>query len=186
MVRQATLIWAGAGGVSGQTALFFQDGATGFDIEDAIAEFELAIRPALANTTTVTDTGVIRDMSTASGVLTGEVALTSSPVTTGSGGASAVPNASQGLIRIATGIFLNGRHLRGRIYVPGMSASTVLGTGEVNTTGLNALAAAGTALVTSGVYGVWHRPVGGAGGVIHPANATSAWAEFAVQRRRRG
>lgn len=185
MVRQAKILWAAAGGAGGETVLHFDNVVTNAGILSAYNAFAAAIAPALASSTNLRLNAEVRDYDTATGGLTDITSLTPPAQVNGSGGASAVPNAAQGLIRFRTGLIIGRRLLQGRLYVPGMSSSTQLGTGEVNTTGLNALNAAGAALVTPQSVVVWHRPVNGAGGQSSYLDTATGWSEYAVQRRRR-
>lgn len=185
MVQQVLLRWAANGGAGGVSVLHASDIAVPADIQLSITAFLNALKPNLCTGTVVTTEPTVRKIGTADGVLTGLGSLPSPPTATGTGGSSAVPNLAQGLIRLRTNNVVNGRFLQGRIFVPGLSSNTMLSTGELNPTGVLALAGAGQALVDSGVWGIWHRPVGGVGGVFSALSASSGWNEYASQRRRR-
>lgn len=185
MVQEVTLRWTAAGGAGGVTVLHAWDSATASDIVTSLGAFITAVRPALATSTSVAIDPVARTKNTVTGTLEGLTTLTVPAPVVGTGGATAVPNLAQGLIRLRTEQVVNGRFLQGRIFVPGMGSSTQNAQGEVNTAGTNALAAAGAALVDSLQWVIWHRPVGGSGGSYSFMSSASAWNEYASQRRRR-
>lgn len=185
MVKQATLEWTAAGGAGGVTVTHWLDTTPAADIATKLHGFASALAPQLASGTTIRLGAELKEFNTASGALVGLEPITPFTPVVGSGGPSAVPNAAQGLIRLRTNQVVNGRLLQGRIYVPGLSTATQLGNGEVNSSGIAALVAAGGVLTSELAFQVWHRPVLGAGGLSAPVVAVSAWTEFAVQRRRR-
>lgn len=94
-----------------------------------------------------------------------------------------LPRSSQGLIRLLTGVFNDGRQIRGRIFVPGLT-ETANGVGGIvaGATGL-ALGTAASDLVAdaSSTLLVWSRSAL----QDHPVVATSVWSQFAVLRSRR-
>lgn len=109
---------------------------------------------------------------------------------TGTGGVSgeALPLASQALIRFRTGEVVNGREVRGRVFVPALAESSN-DNGQVASGTLTTLNNATTALLgdANAVLVIWHRPPpdGSAFGSKHTVVAGSAWREFAVMRSRR-
>jgi hypothetical protein len=92
--------------------------------------------------------------------------------------------ATQGLIRWRTGVFIAGRELRGRTFIPGATESrsangrpdsTYITTAETAAQDLLDNAALGAALV---VYSVTHRQV-------ELVQSRSVWGQWAVLRSRR-
>lgn len=127
-----------------------------------------------------------RTLDEASGTLTGLQVDTTSR--TGVGGSPNPPlaDATQALIRWRTGLIVNGRFLQGRQFIPGVGTGNAVG-GNVRAAMLTAWNDALTTFVTGAAdFGVWHRPVAGAGGQFAQAVSGNVWEEFAVQRRRRG
>lgn len=185
MVKQVTLNWEAAGGAGGQTAMFFEDLTTPAAVATQVSAFLAAMDQVWANTTRCTPAPDIRIYNSNTGGLIGIAAFPSPTTITGTGGATAVPNAAQGLIRLRTDLVVGSRFLQGRIYVPGLAQSTQTATGELNAGAIAALQAAGQVLVDGDSYVVWHRPVNGAGGQQSFPVSASAWNEYAVQRRRR-
>lgn len=95
-----------------------------------------------------------------------------------------LPPANQGLVRLRTNFFANGRRIRGRIFVPGPTEGWT-STGSVNGTTLTNLQDAVNLLIANGgaagglqVYSVTHH-------IAAPVVSGSPWTEFAVQRSRR-
>lgn len=96
-----------------------------------------------------------------------------------------VPDASQGLIQWRTSEYRGGREVRGRTFIPGLGVSVLEG-GELSAAAIGQINVAAANLVTPSVgFGVWKRPVGGAGGELVPLSAGTAWTELAVLRGRR-
>jgi hypothetical protein len=91
-----------------------------------------------------------------------------------------LPPATQGLLRMHTGVFSNGRELRGRLFIPGVcEAQNNFGAPTVSYAGL-VLGAANT-LIGNGTWVVWSRKN------IQTELVTSAsvWTAFASLRSRR-
>lgn len=115
---------------------------------------------------------------------TGQITDTAfgTPSTQSSGGSGeSLPTATQGLIRTRTGTYVNGREIRGRMFVPRPSESSN-NFGAPNTTYVNALAGAAANLVDTGLDWVcWSRSSGQSAPIV----SVSAWNQFAVLRSRR-
>lgn len=101
---------------------------------------------------------------------------------TGAKTGAMLPRATQGLIRLGTGVFVGGREIRGRIFVPGLEVGAD-NNGSLEASYAAALEAATLTLQTdaNSALVVWSRKNGQMEGVI----ASSAWSEFAVLRSRR-
>lgn len=105
---------------------------------------------------------------------------------------TAMPGYTQGLVRLTTGGFVNGRNVHGRIFVPGNLEENNTN-GRPSTAYLSLLNQAATALRTAPpVLMVWARPLynktTGAlerAGSAYAVVSSSAWAEWAVLRSRR-
>ena len=116
----------------------------------------------------------------------GEIeSVTATTPVTGTGAVSAVmlPRASQGLVRWSTGIFIGGRQIRGRTFIPGLTVNTTVTDGVLNFTTVSVIDAAAAALIADANSDLR---------IYSPANGTSAsviagstWAEYAQLRSRR-
>jgi len=102
---------------------------------------------------------------------------------TGSG--NVLPPANQGLINALTDTFLNGRRLRGKVFVPGLVSSAANADGTVATIYRTLFATMGTNLIAAtSSPGPWriYSPTHGTSAVV---SSVSSPASFAVMRSRR-
>lgn len=93
----------------------------------------------------------------------------------------AVPNAAMALIRWRTGVFLGGRELRGRTFIPGFTETSVQANGNVSDTAVQALNTAAGTLISTSEVGIY-SPTKNA---FADATSASTWTEFAILRSRR-
>lgn len=93
-----------------------------------------------------------------------------------------LPFVSQGLLQLRTGTYYNGREVRGRIFIPGLTdgANT---NGTLATSVASPINGAAAALIANGAteWVVYSR----ANRVIQPVIAASCWDQFATLRTRR-
>jgi hypothetical protein len=115
--------------------------------------------------------GTAPHLDDASGQLTGLTAYT--PPATVTGTSVTAFSAPTGIsIRWNTASVVSGHLLRGRTYIVPTSGATFDTTGTIGTTTLASFQTAANAFVTTGGgatdwrFVVWHRPVGGSGGVF--------------------
>lgn len=117
-------------------------------------------------------------------VLTGQVEAVYT-VTGGSGtgadSGDAVPNAAMILVRWRTGVFLSGRELRGRTFIPGCTETSVDANGNLGSTAIAAINTANATLISGSEFGIY-SPTKNA---YSDASSGSTWSEFAVLRSRR-
>lgn len=111
---------------------------------------------------------------------------------TGYAAGDVLPPATQGLIRWTTGVFIGGRQIRGRTFIPAQLEANSSAAGAPAGTLVTAAAAAITALNGSTeVFCIYSRPQKNSAGSIIRAgqaaavNAGSLWDQFAVLRSRR-
>jgi hypothetical protein len=102
---------------------------------------------------------------------------------TGTNDTDLLPSMNQGLLQLRTGVYVEGRELRGRIFLPGWGENkSTAGRPSVST--LNDWVASANAELlgaldaTIVVYSLTHK-------VFAPVIAITAWNEFAVLRSRR-
>lgn len=184
-ITQILTDWTTASGAGKVTVMYF-DGATSITTQrTALTTFWQAVDDALDDSVTwaIRNAGVVVDDG--SGTLTGSWSSGSVVSGVGLGVTEPLPDATQTLIRWNTPNIVNGRFLRGRTYVPGLSSLNV-DEGNVRAAAITLIGAAATALVGSGAgLRVWHRPIAGSGGASFSATSAAVWPEFAVLRRRR-
>lgn len=133
---------------------------------------------------TIETTG--RELDDNTGTLT--AVWTEATAKTGAGAVAGqcVPDAAQILLRWNSGSIVNGRFVKGRNYIPGLSTASVTD-GNIAAAALTSFnAAVATFQAALNGFGIWHRPVAGAGGLMVGCQSASVWSEFAVLRHRRG
>ena len=180
-----TYVFTGPAGTPYYSRQYFE-GTTQADVDEAatrLEDFWQSFNTYIQSSMLGTLQGEAEVIDASTGLITNVLSAGTSVVTF-AGGAANVPLATQGLIRLQTTLFLNGRRLQGRIFIPGLAqAANALG---VPSAGFQAnMASAGLALAGLGtlnsalvVYSETHRAF---------ANVTSvtSWNKFAVMRSRR-
>ena len=122
------------------------------------------------------------DVITVAGGHTG--AYNTTPVTNpGSATGSGLPTASQILCQLRTGTYINNREVRGRIFIPGLTTTSINATGQVATSSQTTVNSALNALIaaTGAKISVWDRKHAG----YSTVSSASCWSSFAVLRSRR-
>jgi hypothetical protein len=103
----------------------------------------------------------------------------------GAGGTTGdfLPQAIQGLVNLRTGVFIGGREVRGKIFIPGLTEGSNTASGTWLGTQVASVQAAVNTLLTAGdpAFGVWSR----LNGSISPAVAGTVTSKWAVLRSRR-
>jgi hypothetical protein len=106
-----------------------------------------------------------------------------------------LPWATQGLVRMRTGVVSSGREIRGRLFIPGQLESNSFGSPLA--AWITAVNTAGAALVSdaNSVWCVWRRPKWNTppphttppdrNGQAAPVATATAWTQWAVLRSRR-
>lgn len=182
MYRVRTAITGGQGGPSLSTLHFnVVGGLTAANAVAATATFWTALRTRISNQLTMTVESDVATIDIATGQVTG-ITATAGAVVTGNDAGDPAPWATQGLIRWRTGIYVGGREIRGRTFIPGVTdTSTPLGVpSAAYLTDLNAAAAALIANAVSDleVYSPARREAA-------PAVLGQTWTNFASLRSRR-
>lgn len=112
-----------------------------------------------------------------------------STVGAGTGEGNPLPFATQGLLKWQTAGIVNNRIVRGRTFIPALTEdANTSGVPTGTTVTILATAASDFLEAADGHFGIWSRPITGAGaraGSYHPVTASSAWPQFAVLRSRR-
>nr|CRY96776.1 hypothetical protein [uncultured prokaryote] len=193
-IREITVRWIAAGSPGGTSVLHFLDSGA---IATQREELNDALTGLLAQLSSSTQYAIAeegREFDVATGTLTGSWAESTPRSGTGTRPNAPVPNASQALLRLTTSTIIDGRILKGRMFIPGVSYEAVTG-GELTFGAQGAIASAFDDLVTAGELVVWSRPRSARPDATPPVTAragsaasvisTSAWSELAVLRRRR-
>lgn len=111
-----------------------------------------------------------------------EGATTITPTTiTGTNSDDVLPQQTQLLVRWRTGVFEDGRELRGRTFIAGYVQGASSAAGEVATTTQTTVNTAASTLVGNSDFGIWSPTHS----MFATATSGTCWNEWAVQRGRR-
>lgn len=156
-------------------------GLTAQNAVASVGNFWQAMGPYIANAALWATEVEVASVDATTGAVTG---ITSTTPRTGTptGGGTALPWATQGLVRWRTGTFAGGREIRGRTFIPAISvsASTASVPAAAFQTAANTACAA---LISDPLsdFCVWSKK----NGTDPLAASGSLWNEFAVLRSRR-
>lgn len=152
----------------------------------AVGTFWTAVKAYLNSSVTYTTDAAVQDVSQSTGALQGLFGVT--PQTgTGAVATEILPVVNQGLVSWRTGHFTNGREVRGRTFIPGLTEAAAT-LGVVTAATKTGIEAAATALIgdVNTTLCIWHRGAPGAGaGQVQAVTASAMWTKFAVLRSRR-
>lgn len=134
----------------------------------------------------VTVSGEVDLINEVTGALVDSTVGPDFPVATNNTG-NALPPATQGFIRMGTGVVVNGRRLRGRFFVPGLCEDINVAGGGIDAAFIDGVNDALEILVASPTASlcVWHRPVDGAGGSKADVTTAQFAPYWAVLKKRR-
>lgn len=180
LTRIATVITGVSGAPYYSNHYFLNDLGAPQDAADAVAAFwgeAASIMVTDARIEVLPNAQVVDEVT---GKPTGLVSTTGS-IVTGSGGTAALSPALQLLVQWRTGIYQNGREVRGRTFIPALAS--IIGTEVPNATALTTAQTAADLLndlVTPEMV-VWSRTHG----LSHAVESTGVWSQYAVLRSRR-
>lgn len=163
------------------TMYFDSSTGTVADCVNAVAGWWSDVDAAMSN---LVDWATLPDVETVDAATGNVTAVTSTGVISSTGGLAAepAPTVSQGLMRWRTGVYVAGREIRGRTFIPGLTVAasddgrltSALQT-LLNTAAADFIAFPGVSPV------VWSRK----NGTQSPISSGSVWSEFAALRSRR-
>lgn len=192
IIRNINLIWNGPGHNPKLTVLWLTAGVTLGVQRERLGDFLDALAPVIGDGTTVAVANEGVEVEDTTGQLVGAWSHSTQYFTEGLEPEQPLPDASMALIRTETGQIIDGRRLRGRMFIPGLT-TTAMANGNMAQATYDTMMSASGPLV-SGLLGlvVWGRPRAATGnlpsriGGSAPVIGRSVWTEFAVQRGRRG
>nr|CRY96192.1 hypothetical protein [uncultured prokaryote] len=184
IVREITINWATPGAAPGVSVLHFNTAINVADQRQALLTFLSTNGTWFAQGATGTIATEGREFEDTTGTLTGGWTDPTAKKFTSSGTSPAVVNAAQLLVRLKTGVVVNGRFLQGRWFLPGAGLNTMT-QGEVLITTVNALNNGLVILIAASGMVVWHRPGTLGAGMAATVSSATLWNEFAVLRKRR-
>lgn len=119
MYRVRTLLIGGNGGQQ-VTTMYFNPigGLTAADAAAAVGVFWSNCKAVISNGYTMTVDSEVASIDIATGEVTGVESVTGASHT-GTVSGDLLPGATQGLLRWRTGIFIGGKEVRGRTFIPG-------------------------------------------------------------------
>jgi len=187
MYRVTTLIggaYVQGGGITQQ--YFDATGGTAAQAQTAVKNFWAQFASSVGSGTTFATNSAVETIDEVSGQITSVTSGTAG-TTTGTGGTEVLPMATQGLLQLRTGVFSDGREIRGRIFIPAMLEGGS-SAGVPTSSTQSAIAAAGAALIAdaNSVLVVYRRPrvatvaLGNPGQVGYRPAKTERDGEFAV------
>jgi hypothetical protein len=148
---------------------------------DVTGAFWNSIEPVCHPAVVWATDAVVETVDEVSGAITAATGTTPS-TGVGSGGVEPLPWQNQGLLQLRTGVYVSGKEIRGRLFIPG-AMSTAASAAVPTTAYKTAIETAATTLngVAAPVWGVWSKTRG----QWAPISATAMWTKFAVLRSRR-
>lgn len=185
-MREILTHWTTPAGSGLVNVMYFTDGpATVAAQRNALGLFWAAVADELASTVTYRVAQEGREMSEATGQVTGGWSDVQSYHGAGGSGPTPVGDASQVLLRWLTGTYVAGRQVRGRTFVPGLRYDA-MAQGNINPVVVAEFNLEASNLVSADVgLSIWHRPRPDSPGALYPVSSASCWRELAVQRGRR-
>ena len=189
-IWQVTWRWTGFTGAPGFTNLFYESTAgTGTEALAAVTKSRLlfnGVTGTLNSNTHIDPVTDVKLLDDASGDLLNIFTVTGVTGVTGANGGTYVGPAG-GVIDWLTTTVNRGKRVQGRTFVVPMSSSVFDNDGTITGTNVTALATAAEAMRTASgpTFGVWSRPIDGAGGLWGPAISSRVPDLAAVLRSRR-
>lgn len=181
-IRQVAVAWQLYNGLQATTVLHFSTATTVISMRVQVAQWLSACASVqrAGTVSTVPQEGKLIDEVT--GQQTGAWADNTVLERLGALTTEALPDATQGLVRLNTATINAGRYVRGHIYVPGLTVDAL---DDGNLAAATAAAInVPSSMRTAGLI-VYSRPRPGVPGRTAPVTATQVWSEFSVLRKRR-
>lgn len=168
----------------GLTTMYFN--AAGRDpqeLVDAVRTFWTATIAQRVVGTQSTPLGFVRTIENTTGEVTAVTAVNPGAGINGTAGGAPLPPATQGLLRLRTGVIVRNRVLQGKIFLPGVPVS-FSSDGIPSTAYRTAYDTAAGGLISNALT-IYSRPRGGLPGSGGAVGSASTWSKFAVLRSRR-
>ena len=116
-------VWTGVDGAPYYTNFYADDGGGFEESVEAVAQFWTDLRDHFVGGTVITVEAAVAQIEIATGEIVGVDSFGSNLTVTGNAGAGPLPPANQALVTWSTGEFVSGRQLRGRTFIPALSAA---------------------------------------------------------------
>lgn len=191
---RVTAVWNGFPGAPGYSNFYFDSAiVAGPSVQpayDKTRTFFSGIAGTLPPSVNIAVLPTVAEIDAANGAQTDEFSITTPGANIAGSGGTSYAGPSGACIQWKTSTFVNGRRLRGRTFVVPLAAGAYETDGTLTAQVLTFIRNAADALRNDAVgpsvkLGVWHRPVGGAGGTFAPVTASSVTDRVAVLTSRR-
>lgn len=179
----------------GLTQLYWTPGTVGgstADATDCLARFRTVwetFKARIHTSISINYDPLVLALEATTGVLTGTFNATDPATTIGTDTGDPLPYQTQGLLKWTTASVINGRRVRGRLFIPGPTEGSNTSAGVPMTTYTNDVVSGGGTLFNPGATTsfavVWHRPSGAGAGAAPAITAATASPTWSVLRSRR-
>jgi hypothetical protein len=179
-IKRITVLYTGAPGLPGTNTLYgHENGDTARDQVEAVGTFVGSLSTSLNTAITATVMGQVEIVESSTGQVVGIDATGDDIVVEMSDTATPLPFTTQLLVQIRTGVFNNGREIRGRLFIPGFCQDGNVG-GAPDPDVVSGVAGAANTMLGHGfaVYSPTHK-------MWASVSAATVWNEWAVLRSRR-
>lgn len=179
VMYRVTTEWSGFVGAPGYTNFFFEttdplaEGAQ--EAADATRDFWANLADYFGNATTLQVQGEVATMNDEDGSLEDLIPLASTPTVVTGTSTAGIASSSGFLVRWKTDTVVGGKRVNGRTFLVPGATNQFEANGTLKSTAIAAIAGAGQDLIddVDSNFGVWKRPVSGAGGVFATAVTAS-------------
>ena len=188
MLRVDVILGGSAVVGGGINQLFFSNDAVDAQAcADAAQDFWDVMAFGIHNSCTYQVSSTVLDINQVTGELVGAVPVTTLAAAAGGASSDREPPVLQGLLRLNTGQVVNGRVLKGRLFIPAVPDSFVNSDGSVSGSYGSGMTAAAIGLIDDATasWNIWHRPIAGSGGTMRTVQSASVSGKFSVLRSRR-
>lgn len=184
-LRRVRTVFLGVPGTPWYSNMYFDgSGSTTDQQVDAVRDFWTALAGVMDNAVGMTIEGDCARIDDATGQVIG-IDSTAALTVSGGSASQALPVATQGILNTFTSVFVGGRQLRGKVFIPGLIITQADTAGAPAAGFKSTLLTAGNALMTAadafGNWKVWSRR----NGVSSDITAVSTPSIFGVLRSRR-
>lgn len=158
-MQKMTATWTGFTGAPGTTTVFWNGGT--LVNPSQLKTFFDAYAAYIPNTVSILVNASGQYVESTTGLVTGTWSMSGPAPTIGTATGGVLLTAQGAQVRLETGQFRRGKHIRGRFYLIPCYSSILQSTGVISTTAKSALDAALQTMNsnTGGMFGMWHRPL---------------------------
>ena len=183
-IREVILTWTFENGRESKTVLYFSPWTVGSSPIPGLRTIFDGLKNSFGSVTRVRFPSAGNVIDDATGELVGAWTEAAVADVAGTNASQPVQNASMLLMRWNTAAIVNGRRIKGRAFLPGVSAACSNG-GQVDIVTVNNFKTAFANIGSSLGLRVWHRPNAKGPGSSHVVTGVDVWNEWATWRPRR-